>query len=480
VNLNRIPTLLVFTIVIAAVACSDTTSKDPAEIVIRDIEATVAAAVVEALANVEAQPVESPDIQATVVAAVSATSIASISTESPSLNPETISVPSATAIATEQPLPTPIAIAVPTPTAVPAPTPIPLIRYIDVSGDWSIEVPHGMQLEITRADEAGGQTVDARFDRQQDDANFLNLTVQIFPVLANSLPDLDACEQSMRSGLASQEGVTVEDIALGASLGRLLEVPTTRGTPLIFVCSIDAPELVIMSGAASPVDQSAVLVRIISSFRWSPSSSSTAILIPTPTPVPTRVPATLNVDPGFARVAQTGLDFRLVGATVTSTGSDDIFTVVIDWSDGLGLVPVEGVHPSGEVLAGKIYSTPGIRAVRIQATNQFGETAEATFNVEVKFGFSAPQPTTPQPTPTTAPVTTIGDGIWTVGSGVSSGTYSNGGGSFCYWARLSGFSGEFDDIIANGISSSPQIVTISSGDVGFESSGCGVWTKTGG
>jgi hypothetical protein len=44
----------------------------------------------------------------------------------------------------------------------------------------------------------------------------------------------------------------------------------------------------------------------------------------------------------------------------------------------------------------------------------------------------------------------------------------------CYWARLSGFTGELDDIIANG-NNGPEIVAIDPSDAGFETRGCGDW-----
>jgi hypothetical protein len=67
----------------------------------------------------------------------------------------------------------------------------------------------------------------------------------------------------------------------------------------------------------------------------------------------------------------------------------------------------------------------------------------------------------------------FGNGTYTVGQDIDPGTYRSEGSSMCYWARLSGFSGELDDIIANGNAST--ILTIDSGDEGFETSGCGTW-----
>lgn len=70
---------------------------------------------------------------------------------------------------------------------------------------------------------------------------------------------------------------------------------------------------------------------------------------------------------------------------------------------------------------------------------------------------------------------TFGDGTWRVGEDIEPGTYRTGGNDFCYWERLSGFSGEFNDIITNDFSSGPGTVTIQGSDAGFTSQGCGTW-----
>lgn len=76
---------------------------------------------------------------------------------------------------------------------------------------------------------------------------------------------------------------------------------------------------------------------------------------------------------------------------------------------------------------------------------------------------------------------TIPDGgIYRVGEDIQPGTYvtqvANGWG--CYWARLSGTSGSFDEIITNGnVTEGQAIVTILESDVAFETSGCGEWTR---
>jgi len=76
--------------------------------------------------------------------------------------------------------------------------------------------------------------------------------------------------------------------------------------------------------------------------------------------------------------------------------------------------------------------------------------------------------------------TEFSDGIHWVGVTISPGTYTNINSSprsGCYWARLSGFSGEINDLIANSFSDSVQIVEIDAFDAGFETEGCGTWIR---
>jgi len=72
----------------------------------------------------------------------------------------------------------------------------------------------------------------------------------------------------------------------------------------------------------------------------------------------------------------------------------------------------------------------------------------------------------------------FGDGTYQVGTDIQPGTYrTREGSSGCYYERLSGFSGEFDDILANGNSDAPAIIAIKPTDAGFHSNDCGTWTK---
>ena len=64
-----------------------------------------------------------------------------------------------------------------------------------------------------------------------------------------------------------------------------------------------------------------------------------------------------------------------------------------------------------------------------------------------------------------------------MGTDIGAGTWNAAGGASCYWERVSGFSGQLGDIIANDFGTTTPVVTISASDVGFTSNTCGAWTK---
>lgn len=73
---------------------------------------------------------------------------------------------------------------------------------------------------------------------------------------------------------------------------------------------------------------------------------------------------------------------------------------------------------------------------------------------------------------------TFGDGIHKIGSSLPAGIYrTRANAPGCYWERLSGLSGAFSDVIANGFSDFHQVVAVAATDVGFNSEGCGTWTS---
>lgn len=84
-----------------------------------------------------------------------------------------------------------------------------------------------------------------------------------------------------------------------------------------------------------------------------------------------------------------------------------------------------------------------------------------------------------KPAPTSGtPKTSFGPGTYAVGIDIEPGTYKAPGGAKCYWARLSGFGGTFEEIIADEEPDGSVTVKIDPGDKGFVSRGCGHWSKT--
>lgn len=75
----------------------------------------------------------------------------------------------------------------------------------------------------------------------------------------------------------------------------------------------------------------------------------------------------------------------------------------------------------------------------------------------------------------------ISNGTHLIGDDIPAGTYHTDGPDedgivpSCYWARLSGTSGEFDDIIANDNVEGSSVVTIEESDVAIELSGGCDW-----
>ncbi len=93
----------------------------------------------------------------------------------------------------------------------------------------------------------------------------------------------------------------------------------------------------------------------------------------------------------------------------------------------------------------------------------------------------APTATVPSAPTATSPDTggaAFGNGIWLVGTDIQPGIYRNDNSTeLCYWARLSGLGGTLDDIIANELSRTRELVEIKQSDYAFESDDCGNWSS---
>ncbi|MGB9359913.1 MAG: hypothetical protein WCC01_15300 [Acidimicrobiia bacterium] len=115
-----------------------------------------------------------------------------------------------------------------------------------------------------------------------------------------------------------------------------------------------------------------------------------------------------------------------------------------------------------------------------EGTTTTTAAAETTTTAAAETTTTAPTTTTttvPPTTTTTVPVY-FSDGTWLIGTDIAAGVYQTAepSGTFgCYWERLSGLSGGFDDIIANDNPDGLAIVEIMNSDEAFSSERCGDW-----
>lgn len=140
--------------------------------------------------------------------------------------------------------------------------------------------------------------------------------------------------------------------------------------------------------------------------------------------------------------------------------------------------PRRGWIIAGIVIGALILCGVISNALPKSATTDTTSTATATQQTQAT---DTPQPTqTTQSQPTSATDTHphFSDGTFEVGKDIQPGTYRTRVASpNCYYARLKGFGGTTDDIVANDNTDTPAIVTISATDKGFQSNNCGTWTK---
>ncbi|NNF88366.1 MAG: hypothetical protein HKM97_07560, partial [Acidimicrobiia bacterium] len=82
---------------------------------------------------------------------------------------------------------------------------------------------------------------------------------------------------------------------------------------------------------------------------------------------------------------------------------------------------------------------------------------------------------------TASPTSPFGDGMYFVGTDIAAGTWRSRGdfAGSCYWERLDGFTGDFDELIANDFIDVAPIVSISATDAGFSAEDCGTWDYLG-
>jgi hypothetical protein len=126
----------------------------------------------------------------------------------------------------------------------------------------------------------------------------------------------------------------------------------------------------------------------------------------------------------------------------------------------------------------------GIIAAAVAGGGDDDETDTATETTEASETETTEAPSTSEAAETTEPPTTAApttttlpgfeDGTLLVGSEVAPGRWTSGGN--CYWERLSGVGGTFEEIITNDNPAGQAIVDIAPTDAAFSSDGCGRWS----
>ena len=150
-----------------------------------------------------------------------------------------------------------------------------------------------------------------------------------------------------------------------------------------------------------------------------------------------------------------------------------------------------------EIAPGRYFSNPSAGCYWARLSGTGGTLAEILANeitvfnspqeiVDISssdYAFSSSNCGTWSRSPVPAPAAgSIPPGRWLVGQQVPAGEYVADVQTSCYWERLSGFSGNLRDVIANDFvgAAGRQIVSLSSSDAGFySSSDCGTWSRQG-
>jgi hypothetical protein len=154
-------------------------------------------------------------------------------------------------------------------------------------------------------------------------------------------------------------------------------------------------------------------------------------------------------------------------ATSDEKGDDELETAA---------ATTEGTDTTTPATSSSVPSTSEAATTAAPATTE----APATTAAATQPPATPPPPTTPPPTPppTTQPaVPGFGEGIQLVGTDVQPDLYiADSFGGLCYWERLSGVSGELDDLIVNDLPNERALVEIVASDYAFNSEDCGDWT----
>jgi hypothetical protein len=207
--------------------------------------------------------------------------------------------------------------------------------------------------------------------------------------------------------------------------------------------------------SATPTPQT-----VVSNATQAKKESTVVVIIPSATTVPTMVPS--STPEPTKQATYTSLP-------QTSTPAPSATNAVAP--------KVIAVAPTVKAPAASVPPTK-VAAATIAPTQVAPTPAPTIAPTAIPMPTQVPPTLAPTAVPTAAPkASTFRNGTFKVGVDIAPGTYRNPKSYGCYWARLSGFGGTLDEILANDNTDGPTVVTILPTDKGFESSRCGLWTS---
>ena len=310
-----------------------------------------------------------------------------------------------------------------------------------------------MALACTAAPAAPTPNIDATVEARVKEEVEVKPTIETTTLVATAAPDLDATiEAKVLAAIKAQPTATPYPTYTPLPTATPQPKPTAIPTPIPTTYPTDTP---------MPVPTPTSIPTPTPTPR--PIPTATPVHTATPAPTPTKKPPTPTPRPTATPKPSRATSFSdgtwVVGADIlhgtyrsSRTGGGCYWERLSGFSGGFG-----------DIIANEI--TDELSLVEISSTDagfstqNCGTWKKATTRI------------------TSSLTSPFGDGAFIVGLDIASGTWRSPGGDSCYWARLSGFSGEMKHIEANDVGVFNNIVTIQSTDKGFSSSDCGSWTK---
>ncbi|HET7270215.1 MAG TPA: hypothetical protein VFI90_03930 [Rubrobacter sp.] len=197
------------------------------------------------------------------------------------------------------------------------------------------------------------------------------------------------------------------------------------------------------------------------------------LVVSSPSESITVTTGSINVE---GKVTPAGSDVTVNGQTITPYDDNGSFKQLYILDMGENILKITATNGSKQVEYSRVV-TRKLSEKEIAAKKAEEKAAEAKAAKEAA-AKKAAEEAAAKKAAEEASKPSFGDGAYQVGKDIQPGTYRTRESlSGCYYERLSGFSGELNEILANGVTDAPAIIAIKPTDAGFQSQGCGTWTK---